>query len=154
MDMWCVTLTVSFFSPIKNNGCSWPVRLYNIPVGRKLVGISTEPLSTNLKFKVWLQSISRAPTYQSVTENPHFPWEDSDRHDNSWTHFSGNNFHANWEWEKIITSFNYSTVFPGRKSSEFVSSYFITWMLIYFIGQFSVTNALWEYTQKKEVLIY
>lgn len=139
--MWYVTLTVSFFSPIKNNGCYWPVKPPSIPVGRKLVGISTEPPSTNLKFKVWLRSIS---TYQSVAENPHFPWEGSDRRCNSWTHFSWNSFHANWEWEKMITSFNYSTISPGRKSSKFVGSCFITGMLIYWIGQFSMTNAFWE----------
>lgn len=90
--------------------------------------------------------------YQSVTENSHFPREDSDRYYYSWTHFSWDNFHANLEWEKIITSFNYSTTVPGRKPSEFVSSCFITGMLIYRIGQFSVTDALWE--RKKKLLIY
>jgi hypothetical protein len=66
--------------------------------------------------------------------------------------FFWNNFHANWEWRKMIISFNYSTIYPGTKSFEFVSSYFITYMLIYYIGNFQMQLHL--RITKKNLLIY
>lgn len=88
METWDVTLTLSFFSPIKNNGWYCPVRLSAISVVGELVGVSTEPLSTNLKFKIWLQSTSMSPHYPCVTKHLYFPRGSFDMHHCRGSHFS------------------------------------------------------------------
>lgn len=137
LSAWYVILTVSFFSPIKNNGCDWPVRLNRIPAGRKSGAIFTQPLSTGLMLRSdcdphscshWGSVLPVGSPTGTSTAQP----------------IPRNNFHTHWEWKKIVTPLSYSTVFPGRKSSEFVGSCFITTMLLYYIGRFPVPNTFWN----------